>query len=527
MQIKLTETKYTYTAIVSLVTILACIHVKATNFKIERTKTTEISNSEYLQNNQESNKIKSAVGDQTTFVAIKSGKWGFLDSNGYEISPFIFDSIAFLNKNAAAIRVKNKWGVFDLASRKMTPCIYKRVYSSSPNDLICVELNKKWGFYDFERKKVTTLKYDEIGNADYGIIPVKEDGKWGFLNMSYTNIIACKYETAGNILDENVITVNIKGIWNIIDTNNHVLTQSIPTEIYRLTKGIYYFKNNDESIHLINKYGIPLLDKKYNDISLFQDDLYIVKRNGLFGLLNKGFNEIIPCQFEDYEFSGNRIAFLKNEKWAFFTPTGQQLTPFDFDEINISGEAGYFRSTFDSEGMGIVKKDEKWGLIDTNGSIILPIKFESIAEFSEGLVAVSDNSLWGFYDKKGNIKIPCIYENVGKFSEGLSPISINGKWGYINKENRIIIPCIYDYADTFRDGLAQINVKENIYIIDQKGEQLFPQNGIEVLIHFSKTLLLAQKENKYGIISHKGQILAPIKYDAIYLYEENLLEPGC
>src|SRR5262249_43667638 len=144
--------------------------------------------------------------------------------------------------------------------------------------------------------------------------------------------------------------------------------------------------------------------------------------------------------------------------------TGRTAIPLCFDAV------GDF-----SEGLARFERDQKWGYLDKNGTVIVEPKFPWAQEFSEGLarVQVSGSQLgidarWGFIDKTGEVVIderkdPRFggeHSNIGSdsaeaaFHDGLALVDIGGKKGYIDKTGKIVIAPQFTYAYPFSESLA-------------------------------------------------------------------------
>ncbi|NLP47209.1 MAG: WG repeat-containing protein, partial [Epulopiscium sp.] len=88
------------------------------------------------------------------------------------------------------------------------------------------------------------------------------------------------------------------------------------------------------------------------------------------------------------------------------------------------------------------KPTVKWGYINKEGDMIIPIQFDAAAPFREGLAAVrmgdSKNGKWGYINSKGEFEIEPKFDGTHFFSEGLAAIRVGdeatGKWGFIDKE---------------------------------------------------------------------------------------------
>ncbi len=72
-------------------------------------------------------------------------------------------------------------------------------------------------------------------------------------------------------------------------------------------------------------------------------------------------------------------------------------------------------------GLHAVRKNGKFGFIDTNGVVVIPIKYEYVWDFQEcGIAVVENNSKVGAVDKNGKTIIPLIYSDIDEFSLGLA-----------------------------------------------------------------------------------------------------------
>ena len=103
-----------------------------------------------------------------------------------------------------------------------------------------------------------------------------------------------------------------------------------------------------------------------------------------------------------------------------------------------------------------------------------------IGDFSEGLACVKDgNDKWGVIDKEGKVIIPCQWEEISYFSEGLAVVmDENGKYGFIDKGGNVVIPCQWNYADRFAEGLAFVlDDNEKFGFIDKRGKVIIPRES--------------------------------------------------
>ncbi len=84
---------------------------------------------------------------------------------------------------------------------------------------------------------------------------------------------------------------------------------------------------------------------------------------------------------------------------------------------------------------------------------------------------VKKNDKYGYVNKEGKLVIPMIYYGGRDFSEGLALIlNKDLKKGYIDKNNKIIISIVLDDGVDFKNGLARVSYRGDYFSINKKGE---------------------------------------------------------
>lgn len=65
--------------------------------------------------------------------------------------------------------------------------------------------------------------------------------------------------------------------------------------------------------------------------------------------------------------------------------------------------------------------------------------YDYVGPFFEGLAQVKQNNKYGFINKQGQVAIPLIYDIASSFFEGLAVVEQNGKYGFINKQGQVLL----------------------------------------------------------------------------------------
>lgn len=105
--------------------------------------------------------------------------------------------------------------------------------------------------------------------------------------------------------------------------------------------------------------------------------------------------------------------------------------PILSDEITSKYDEVYgFACT---DGLVSVMLNEKYGFVDSVGTEVIPIEYDSVWSFSEGLVWVELNDKWGVIDKTGKVIVEPKYDSFLSFNNGYASVELLDRWGSINR----------------------------------------------------------------------------------------------
>ncbi len=158
----------------------------------------------------------------------------------------------------------------------------------------------------------------------------------------------------------------------------------------------------------------------------------------------------------------SRIRVMKDGKYGFINDEGEIAIPLRFDQAHPF-----------SEDYAAVQLGGKWGYIDINGNVAVETTYQKAQKFRSSLAAVMKDGKWGYVSRTGNITIPFEYQRTAHFSNGLAPVMLNGKWGYINTQNEQVLSLQYDWAEAFNisyQNLARVAVGNKAFFINNKGK---------------------------------------------------------
>ena len=163
------------------------------------------------------------------------------------------------------------------------------------------------------------------------------------------------------------------------------------------------------------------------------------------------------------------LAFVQNAVEA----KNDTSSTVDSKQSSLSGQSA-------TRYLAKVRKDGKWGYINTHGKVIIPFQYDFAWKFSNGLAMVRRDSKNGYINKHGKVVIAFKVEHVSTFHDELAKVRNNNKYGFIDTTGKIVIPCQFDEAADFSEGLARVyDYSSRRYgFIDKTGKLIIPYRYI-------------------------------------------------
>jgi hypothetical protein len=206
------------------------------------------------------------------------------------------------------------------------------------------------------------------------------------------------------------------------------------------------------------------------------------------------------------DFSNNRAMVRKNNKWGLIDENGKVILPFQYDDMN-------FIQNSDKKLYYVNQYQQKFGYVNKKAEFVVPVKYDKIREFREDRLALKKGSYWGFADEEGNEIIPCKFRSVNDFKEDLAAVSEKGKWGYIDKSGNYVIAATFSKAANFSEGFAWVQLNNGKMVFIDKSGKVAIDLGINNATDFKNGLASAFiREKGWGVIDSAGNwVIKPKK----------------
>ena len=384
-----------------------------------------------------------------------------------------------------------------------------------------ISFDGKFGFVNSDSKIIIPLIYDRVSFFEDGLAIVSKDHTHGVIDKQGKVVVSLMKYAIGRlknnftrVFNGKTIVYNNKGKvvlecenCNVqtIDIGNRIVVKSKQYNEYRYDKIDVYsekfellFSLPGEHIQSVRVYPPSEITRVY--------PFYKVKRN-----VDR--NDIYSL----YDFDGKLM--LENVASDFQFKFGKAVITYESD--NPLNTEVIIKRTY--VGIDTIITHNIQGLIDTNFRIILDtaLRYKSIKYYDDTTIVVKKDGKYGIVDIDGNIKIPIeskydfkIYE---RYVHRLDPRHTR----ILNHRGNDIVPAGY-YLDLYntdsinisKEGLivVQIRKKQKFGVIKAGGEIVIPFD-YEFISDFVNGYSMFRKGNLTGYMNIKGEEVVFKDYD--------------
>lgn len=469
------------------------------------------------------------------FAAITGKKTRLFDRNGLVIASFASDSVNSLTPGVLQVWLNGKTGLLNTDGLTISPLIYSDF--TVENSEIKAREYPTWSIvknidtlaYHYDRLKAWESNYIVGNNVRYWLINDQDST----LSKGYDQIQPCNDQIA-------IVRTNNK--YGAINSNGELI---VPTRynhlIYQNGRFVGSSGSNVQHYSLIDDFGVTKSSFEYEAMELSSEGRFPVKRKNKWGFIDDSGIEIIPAVFDrisSFESGHSKVTFLgengvidREGNWLLKPRNEQIIHLFDSSYLGSSynlnflkdnnGEYIYFTSNKLIAGNDLILEldstEKILNRISLDGTFIYRSnKYEPQYGEAEGLAIIKKGDKYGMVDVNGNLFIAYRYDSLLTFSEGYAAMEINNRWGYIDRLERIVIQPQFDWAGSFSDGRAFFGQDGKTGVLDQDGNILIEPIHEEITIN-SSGLYIVNTNNKYGLLNTNGAAVIHPRYELLEL----------
>ena len=279
--------------------------------------------------------------------------------------------------------------------------------------------------------------------------------------------------------------------------------------------------NNKYYYGYINYLGEKILDTKYSEIIRIQDtnskdDIYLIANSDVKSSFYKNKKEIIKSNYEDiqYDIANKKLILQKNQKQGLADLNGKIIIPIEYDNIIVAG------SCINAQKNGEVILFKPDGAKIQNNNLISMFQTEN----EKFIICVNNEEKYGIIDNNENQIIENKYFFLSYLWEDYFIAKNENYFGIINSSNEIILNFEYDSLQKVEQTNIIEGLKNNKKIYLNKNlKQIKEFEDIKRKMdnNYLKLYSITQKELMY--LDKDGNIIENIDYlnTKLFAKEEN------
>jgi hypothetical protein len=300
-----------------------------------------------------------------------------------------------------------------------------------------VRKKKKYGLVGEDGKLLTRIKYEHIIDLDSLTFVLSRKQKHAIYNIgSANNNLEIRYENDeafdengdNNLLGEKfkhgLRRVMIDGKLGMINRSDELVVLAEFDDLTSAQKCVYAAKQGKYG--LISYQGVIIAEPIYDKLWSADGRAAVVKHNGKFGLVGpKG--ELLPIEYDSVGafYKGSTVIHNGGFMGAVDT-AGHIFVPVAYDTIMRFGELRKFYK---------VRRAGLWSIFQADGTAVSEDGLDAVEAIGVGedRFKVEKNGRVGVLDLQGKLIVPIRYENIIKVG-ALYQVFYEDKTGYINMD---------------------------------------------------------------------------------------------
>jgi len=341
-------------------------------------------------------------------------KWGFMNPQGKIVIPPDYQEVRDFQDSFAAYREGYLWGYINQSGMAIIKPKYLQAHSFSSQLARVVTTDGRTIYINPYGKSAFDLHCSKAGNFSNNRAPIWQKNKVGYINTKGRIVIHPKYDD-GNEFYLGTAIVKVGNKFGLIDPYGKFIIKPEYDLIY-LEKyardNLCLLKKNDK----VGYYDLgseEYLPTTFDDGQPFFDHSAVVKKDSLYGVIDRNGDWLLPPIFPE-------LMNLGNHRWALF----DEKEYYMIDEDGLQYGEGFHQIYRFSEGLATAQIDQKWGFVDTLGEFIIAPIYDVVWPFKKGIARVGTQAGVGFIDKQGHYIIEPQLVDIRDFHEGLARFSV-------------------------------------------------------------------------------------------------------
>ena len=383
-----------------------------------------------------------------------------------------------------------------------------------------------------------SLDYAHVGKYQNGYVAVSNGtqlyyiSKEGTRGKGYAMTVESNEQLQAFAYTDGVAPFPDNNLVGVIDESENVILPADYQSVIIVDDHTFVVVDKENEEYVTDRKGNRITEGNYYQIEPLMDDLFLATKDSKKGVIKADGNIVIPFDYDVIERIDDYFLATSNQ------PDGinkiYQLVNQEIEALDLSFTVC---SAVDDQYFYL---QNEWGayiLYDYQGekSIRFQGDYVAIGTFHNNLaLALNEQMQMGYINLQEDVVIPFMYtyDTSADFTDsGYAVVSkeVNGelKKGLINQQNEEILP--FDYTDilVLSDQIVAVSLDDSSYQLLSLADKTPQTETYTTVVPTSrKDLFLVTKGGDtplYGLLDTQGQEVVPPIYQAITVYDDQVL----
>ena len=274
--------------------------------------------------------------------------------------------------------------------------------------------------------ETSRFSYDYAAEPFGSTVQVKTGDLWGISGTDGASFIPCEYDRISTFSGDRAIAMKNGEVFAVDKNNNRIA---------KLGEKASAFGNLADDRLPVFVSGVwrramadlTLGSVEFQQIGTYSGGFAAAKTAGKWGVIDVASNWLISPEYDGIIQDGlgrcyaQNAVFVRSGGIVLLIVGGRQL-----------GDPFEDARPFSAEGYAAVKRNGKWGYIDTDGTVKIGFRFDDALSFGQHLAAVKQGELWGYISMAGHVVIEPVFLEARSFSNGSAPVLSERGWLFIS-----------------------------------------------------------------------------------------------
>lgn len=224
---------------------------------------------------------------------------------------------------------------------------------------------------------------------------------------------------------------------------------------------------------------------------------------GWTGLHDGGSRVVLPAQYDDVEPVHPRLALVKlEERYGLVQTDGKALFPIYFEKLEYLGDS-----------LLLAQRNRRQGILHLSGDTLVPFAYERLTPRDDYSYWAYESGKMGMVDTRGGMLIKPAFDLIYLFHGDQAMAKMDGQTGVMDAKGQwVVSPGKYaGLIPVDLDGYLVRTPDNNWGFINREG-QLVIEPVYGHLRALAKGVLVGQQEGRFGLLRTTGERLAPLTY---------------